>query len=123
MIQTSIFVPDVAKVNLLIMRVNKPCTIEDAYIVVENAREFTNCKIQVIKNKTQVYGKLFVFKSASIVDIIETLDKPDELQPECLKFDSSHIRLCCIRNTKMVDAFIISCKKRVLEVQPLRLIK
>ena len=114
MMQTSIFVYDVTKVNLLIMRVNKLCTIEDAYIVVKSAIGFTNCKIQVIKNKTHVYGKLCIFKSASIMDIIKILDGPDELQPERLKFDSSNVNACCIRNSKMIDAFIISCKPIII---------
>ena len=34
--QTSVFIPDITKVNLLIARINKTCNIEDAYIVLDS---------------------------------------------------------------------------------------
>lgn len=108
--QTSLFIPDISKVNLLICRINKTCTIEDAYIVVDNAQGFPNSTIKVVNKKIQVYGKLCVFRSISIAQIIETLNIPDELQPERLKFNSTLVRICCLTNNKMVDAFVLGCE-------------
>lgn len=107
--QTSLFIPDISNVNLLICRINKTCTIEDAYIVVENARDFPNSTIKVVNKKIQVYGKLCIFRSISIAQIIETLNIPDELQPEGLIFNSTFVKICCLTNNKMVDAFVLGC--------------
>jgi hypothetical protein len=113
MMQTSVFIPDITKVNLLISRINKTCNIEDAYIVLDSVKGFPNSKIKVVNNKTQIYGKLCVFISVSITQIIEILNEPDELQPEGLVFNSALIKACCLSNNKFIDAFILMCENRV----------
>ncbi len=113
MMQTSVFIPDITKVNLLIARINKTCNIEDAYIVLDSANGFPNSKFKVVNKKTQIYGKICVFRSVSITQIIEILNEPDELQPEGLVFNSAFIKACCLTDNKFIDAFILMCENRV----------
>jgi hypothetical protein len=109
--QTSVFIPDIEKVNLIIARINKPCTIEDAFIVLGTATGEAGHRIKVVNKKPQLYGRLCVFRSVSITQIIEILNKPDELQPEGLIFNSAYVKACCLTNNKFIDAFILGCEK------------
>lgn len=111
--QTSVFVFDTIKLNTLIYRINKVCTVEDAYIVMDNIKGVSASKIQVINKKFHVYGKLCVFQSVSILEIIEILNEPDDLQPEGFIFNSSHVKACGLSNNKFRDAIIIGCEKGV----------
>jgi hypothetical protein len=109
--QTSVFIPDIEKVNLIIARINKACTIEDAFIVLGAATGEAGHRIKVVNKKPQLYGRLCVFRSVSITQIIEILNKPDELQPEGLIFNSAYVKACCLTNNKFIDAFILGCEK------------
>jgi hypothetical protein len=112
MVNTSIFVPGNVSPNLLIARVNKVCTLEDAYIIAPSAMGFPDCKTRVLsKNRIQIYGRICEFQKISIMEIIETLDEPDELQPEGLKFYYRNVKSCTMYNQKVIDAYIIGSKK------------
>lgn len=104
---TSVFIEDTTKVNLIIMRVNKSCTIEDANICSKRVGNLDNCKLQTIKNKTYILGKLCTFHHITIEEIVKILDNPDELQPERQKFYATPLQVTCIRNNKSIDAFIV----------------
>jgi len=108
--QTSVFIPDIEKVNLLLARINKGCTIEDAFIVLGTAISNPNYKTKIVNKKTQLYGRLCVFRSVSITQIIDILNKPDELQPEGLIFNSACVKACCLTNNTFIDAFILECE-------------
>lgn len=66
MMQTSVFIPDITKVNLLIARINKTCNIEDAYIVLDSANGFSNSKFKVV-NKKLKYMEKYVFADRSLL--------------------------------------------------------
>ena len=66
MMQTSVFIPDITKVNLLISRINKTCNIEDAYIVLDSANGFPNSKFKVV-NKKLKYMEKYVFSDRSLL--------------------------------------------------------
>lgn len=110
MVNTAVFIVDTTQVNIIIMRVNKSCTIEDANICSKRVDNMDNCKIQTIKNKTYILGKLCIFHDITIEEIVKTLDEPDELQPERHKFYATPLKVTCIRNNKSIDAFILSAK-------------
>jgi len=111
--QTSVFVFDTIKLNTLIYRINKLCTFEGAYIIMDSVKGISASKIQVINKKFHVYGKLCVFQSVSISQIIEILNEPDELQPEGFTFNSSNVKACGLSDNKFRDAIIIGCEKGV----------
>jgi hypothetical protein len=113
--QTSVFIPDIDKVNLLVARINKVCTIEDAYIVLETTTGVAGHRTKIVNKKPQIYGRLCVFRSVSITQIIDILNQPDELQPEGLIFNSACVKACCLTNNKFMDAFILGCEKGHLE--------
>ena len=110
MVNTAVFIVDTTQVNIIIMRVNKSCTIEDANICSKRVDNMDNCKLQTIKNKTYILGKLCIFHDITIEEIVKTLDEPDELQPERQKFYATPLQVTCIRNSKSIDAFILSAK-------------
>ena len=107
--QTSIFIPDISKVDLILSRINRSCNIEDAYIVLDNAQGFPNSTIKVVNQKTHVYGKLCVFRSILISQIIDILNTPE------MKYNSTFIKICYLTNNKMIDAFVIESENGYLE--------
>jgi hypothetical protein len=107
MVNTAVFIVDTTQVNLLVMRVNKSCTIEDANICSKRVDNLDNYKLQTIKNKTYILGKLCIFHDITIEEIVKTLDEPDELQPDRHKFYATPLQVTCILNNKRIDAFIV----------------
>ena len=110
MVNTAVFIVDTTQVNIIIMRVNKSCTIEDANICSKRLDSMDNYKHQTIKNKTYILGKLCIFHDITIEDVVKTLDESDELQPERQKFYATPLQVTCIRNNNSIDAFILSAK-------------
>jgi hypothetical protein len=108
--QTSIFIPDISKVDVILSRINRSCTIEDAYIVLDNTQGFPNSTIKLVNQKTHVYGKLCVFRSISISQIIDILNTPE------MKFNSTFVKMCCLTNNKMIDAFVLGYENGVFGI-------
>jgi hypothetical protein len=107
--QTSIFIPDIMNMDLILSRINRSFTIEDAYIVLDIAQGFPNSTIKVVNQKTYVYGKLCVFRSISISQIIDILNTPE------MKYNSTFIKICYLTNNKMIYAFVIESENGYLE--------
>ena len=100
--------------DLILSRINRSCTIddayiEDAYIVLDIAQGFPNSTIKVVNQKTYVYGKLCVFRSISISQIIDILNTPE------MKYNSTFIKICYLTNNKMIYAFVIESENGYLE--------